>query len=110
MQLEKPKNAKTLCRFEEWHALAGAMVRVCRNGETIRTGVVDDVTSDGSVVWIAQQGVLGRTLVHKGEGYELWQTTDTMPGGRLGRASQHPDDSLDDGHLIAASNATLRLH
>lgn len=72
MQLKNKHDDERAYLFEEWQRLEGAVVRVCRDGKPVRTGVIDDVTPDGSIVWIAQEGVLGRSLFHKAEGYELW--------------------------------------
>lgn len=57
---------------EQWTtALIGLEVEVRRRGRTVCRGLVDDVTPDGSVVWIhplAEQ----RRLCERSESYELW--------------------------------------
>jgi hypothetical protein len=68
---EKNRNGQS-CPAGKWgHSLKGMTVEVRRAGEIVRIGIVDDASKGGSVVWIAQDGVLGRFLIHEAEGYEI---------------------------------------
>jgi hypothetical protein len=62
----------TTHRTDEWQSLPGAMVEVRRRGEEYRSGVVEDAMPDASGIWLAADGALGRELIEKAEGYEIW--------------------------------------
>lgn len=59
------------CR-SDWSHLMGEPVEIWRNGRCVRTGLVDQVTSDDSVLWIAGEGALTREMFDKYAGYEVW--------------------------------------
>ncbi|MCD4853709.1 hypothetical protein LN996_23080 [Arthrobacter sp. AK01] len=42
-------------------------------------GLVEDVTSDGSILWLAADGPVTRTMVEKSEGYEVWASEEQFP-------------------------------
>jgi hypothetical protein len=63
--------ARSLVTYE-WHLLVGAEVEVIQRGRIVRSGIVDDATADGTVAWVAQDGVEQRRLIDKADGYELW--------------------------------------
>lgn len=56
----------------EWAFQKGTRVELRRNAIPIRQGLVDDVTYDGSMFWISQQGAEGREIIHRDDGYEIW--------------------------------------
>jgi hypothetical protein len=58
--------------YQDWERLVGAIVEVRLKGLCVRSGRVDAVTANGAIVWIAQEGALGRVLIDKSEGYEIW--------------------------------------
>jgi hypothetical protein len=65
-------NAATrLSPFPDWQLLIGTVVEIRRHGQLIGTGLVDNATSSGDIVWIAADGINGRTMIVKAEGYDL---------------------------------------
>lgn len=63
--------AKLPRAVRDWHLLVGAVVEVRRDGRVVRTGLLEDVTASGDIVWIAADGFDGRTMIDKREGYKL---------------------------------------
>ncbi|YCK79919.1 hypothetical protein M1D89_00575 (plasmid) [Arthrobacter sp. D3-18] len=63
--------AKRTSFVQDWHLLVGAVVEVRWEGRVIRTGLVDDVTASGDIIWIAADGFDSRTMIDKREGYKL---------------------------------------
>lgn len=63
--------AKRTSFVRNWHLLVGAVVEVRRQGQVIRTGLVDDVTASGDIIWIAADAFDSRTMIDKREGYKL---------------------------------------
>ena len=53
------------------HRLVGARVEVLRDGRPVRSGIVDAASRDGAAVWLRQEAVLDRMLVHRDEGYQV---------------------------------------
>lgn len=56
----------------DWRLARGQVVEVRHDNIPTRTGVVDDVTADGSILWLAADGPATRTMVDRSEGYEIW--------------------------------------
>jgi hypothetical protein len=56
----------------DWLPLVGEAVEVRLNNEFIRFGVVDAVTNDNSILWLAVDGVNTRSMVERADGYEVW--------------------------------------
>lgn len=59
-------------RYTEWSLLTNALVEIRHHGATIRTGVVDAVMPDSSMVWIAADAAHPRQLFEASEGHEIW--------------------------------------
>ncbi|MDR7159141.1 hypothetical protein J2X42_001848 [Arthrobacter sp. BE255] len=53
----------------DWKDLAGRQVHVQKEGRTIRTGHVKDVTVTADALWLEPYGVEPRTLYEKAQGY-----------------------------------------
>jgi len=60
----------------DWTRLEGRTVQVCDHGHLIDHGRVDAVTSDGSIMWLAQNGVRTRWLVEKLPGRSIAVLTE----------------------------------
>lgn len=58
--------------LQDWHLALGHYVEVKRNGRTARTGMVDEVMSDGSILWLAAAGVDSREMVERADGSEIY--------------------------------------
>jgi hypothetical protein len=55
-----------------WGAVSvGDPVRYAGPGDVSVQGIVDDVTEDGSSVWIWADGGLGRRLIHRDDGFSI---------------------------------------
>jgi hypothetical protein len=59
-------------RHTEWALLTNALVEIRHHGTTVRTGVVDAVMSDSSMVWIAAEAAHPRQVFEASEGHEIW--------------------------------------
>jgi hypothetical protein len=56
----------------DWTSAKGHTVEVWHARSPTRIGVVEDVTPDGSILWLASEGPVTRCMVEKAEGYEIW--------------------------------------
>ena len=63
---------KTLGLRADWARLAGRSVEVWLQGERVAAGVVDQAAADGSVLWIAAEGISTRRIFDKSSGYQIW--------------------------------------
>lgn len=63
---------KALARRSDWARLPGRSVEVWLLGEHVATGVVDQAAEDGSVLWIAAEGIRTRRIFDKSSGYQIW--------------------------------------
>ena len=61
-----------LIRHDDWSHLIGATVEIRREGDTVRTGLVDHATKDSNILWLAQEGNNPRKMIDKAQGYEAW--------------------------------------
>jgi hypothetical protein len=59
-------------RVDEWARLPSATVEVRRHGAFVRAGLVDAATLDSRMLWLSPDGVEGRVLLDKLDGYEVW--------------------------------------
>jgi hypothetical protein len=48
---------------QDWQSLVGKSVEICRDGKPYRSGLVELAMPDGSGLWIAADGILGRELI-----------------------------------------------
>ncbi|SCC30295.1 hypothetical protein GA0061083_0061 [Pseudarthrobacter enclensis] len=56
----------------DWSSLVGEPVEIWREGRRVRTGLIEQATSDDSVLWIAAEGALPREMFDKYAGCEVW--------------------------------------
>ncbi|MCZ9884963.1 hypothetical protein [Arthrobacter sp. B2a2-09] len=56
----------------DWSLARGQVVEVRHDNIPTRTGMVEDVTADGYILWLAADGPATRTMVDRSEGYEIW--------------------------------------
>lgn len=56
---------------EDWHQLIGSLVELRSGGSVVRTGEVEAVAADSSVMWLKFNGNHGRQMVAKTDGYEV---------------------------------------
>ena len=57
---------------EDWQQLVGSWVELRSRGNVVRTGEVEVVTEDSSVMWLKFNGNHGRQMVAKTDGYEVF--------------------------------------
>lgn len=57
-----------------WLALVGERVQVRLGAEVVDADIVDAVTPDDALLWLAQEGVRARRIVERGSGYSMWAT------------------------------------
>jgi hypothetical protein len=55
----------------DWLSARGRVVVIRHENLPIRSGLVEDVTVDGSILWLASNGVNTRTMIEKSEGYMI---------------------------------------
>lgn len=67
-------------RHDDWSLLLHTPVEIRHDGLPIRTGVVDAVMPDSSVLWIAAEGCLPRQMYDAASGYEAWVTPRELTG------------------------------
>lgn len=63
----------------QWHCLIGTYVEIRRNGQSVRSGVVDDVMQDSSALWVAADGTHGRVIFSAADSYEVWIDAQERP-------------------------------
>jgi hypothetical protein len=56
---------------DDWHQLIGSWVELRSGGSVVRTGEVEAVTADSSVLWLKFNGNHGRQMVFRTGGYEV---------------------------------------
>jgi hypothetical protein len=60
----------------DWLLTKGTLVEARHHYHPARTGLVEDVTADGSILWLAADGAFTRHMIDKSDGYEIW----SLPG------------------------------
>lgn len=63
---------KALGLRADWARLPGRSVEVWLRGEHVASGVVDQAAEDGTVLWIAAEGISTRRIFDKSSGYQIW--------------------------------------
>jgi hypothetical protein len=56
----------------DWFPVIGEHVEIRINGRGLRSGLVDDVTPDGAILWLAANGADSRMMITRSDGYEVW--------------------------------------
>ncbi|MGK3647667.1 hypothetical protein [Pseudarthrobacter enclensis] len=69
--------------FPDWSRLIGIPVQIRQYGTAIRSGVVDDVMPDSSMLWLMADSAHGRTLFHAAEDYEAWIELELLEAHHL---------------------------
>lgn len=57
---------------QDWSSLQDMQVQITEDGHVLREGRVDTVAADGSVLWLAMDGVFGRQMILRSDGVEAW--------------------------------------
>lgn len=61
-------------RQDEWAPVIGEHVQIRKQGGIVRDGIVDAVTLDDSILWLAADGTEPREMLCRAEGVEVWIT------------------------------------
>ena len=48
-------------------------VELRRAGRVTATGWVDDLTADGTIIWIYLKEGRGRVMIHRNDGFDIWR-------------------------------------
>jgi hypothetical protein len=48
-------------------------IELRRGNRVTATGWVDDLTPDGTIIWICLAGGMGRTMIHRNDGLDIWR-------------------------------------
>jgi hypothetical protein len=67
-------------KVQDWSRLQDMRVQIIEDGRVLREGRVDMVAADGSVLWLAMDGVFGRQLILRSDGVEAWVRPGSAPG------------------------------
>lgn len=60
--------------MKHWKYLwRGEFIEFRRDGQLKGTGWVDDLTPDGTTAWICLTGGLGRMMIHRDDGFDIWR-------------------------------------
>jgi hypothetical protein len=55
-----------------WHRTVGQHVEIRLRGQVLRTGIVETVMPDESILWIAAEGLNPREMVERADGKEVF--------------------------------------
>ena len=67
----------------DWLPVVGETVQIRNRGRIVRIGMVDAVTNDGGILWLAAEGVHQRQLITRADGNEVWMTYKWESAGAL---------------------------
>lgn len=56
----------------DWYQVVGEYVQVRLGERVVRSGVVEAVTADDGILWIAANGGESRALYERAQGYTVW--------------------------------------
>jgi len=61
-------------RMTQWKYLwREEFVELRRGARVTAAGWVDDLTPDGTIIWICLTGGMGRVMIHRSDGLEIWR-------------------------------------
>lgn len=82
-----------LYRCEDWSRLTGSEIEIHKGGQVVRTGTVEAVMLDSSIIWLATDHNGTRKLFESAEQYEVWTGHQDLPEESCSAAldnSPHP--------------------
>ena len=56
----------------DWLPVLGEMVEIRHGEQVVRTGIVDAVTPDGGILWLAAQATAPRSMFERSQGFSIW--------------------------------------
>ncbi|QOT19967.1 hypothetical protein [Paenarthrobacter sp. YJN-5] len=66
-------------RCDDWSYLVGANVEIHKDGNLVRSGIVDSVMPDNTILWLAADHNGNRALFELAEGFEVWADPQDVP-------------------------------
>lgn len=87
----------------DWQRALGQHVEVRRHGEIVRTGTVEDVMPDNSILWISAAGPFPREMFERAEGYEVYARYPWDPPPIPGRTQPESNSNKTRNGLPPAS-------
>ena len=85
----------------DWSTLRGACVEIRQDGLPVSRGTVDDVTDDGSILWL-HSATDGRRLFEKSNFYQAWAIEERVGFHyRVCASEQRLAEQLTDKHHIS---------
>jgi hypothetical protein len=90
-----------------WHRAVGQLVEIRLRGQVLRTGIVESVMPDESILWISADGLNPREMVERADGKEVfvrysWEAAHAAGSSGLRRDFAATDTSSNDGRLYEA--------
>lgn len=72
--MREPERRTQPLLVAQWKYLwSDEFVELRHGGRVNYAGWVDDVTADGTVIWILLKGGLGRVMIHHDDGLDIWR-------------------------------------
>ncbi|EMR00200.1 hypothetical protein [Paeniglutamicibacter gangotriensis] len=65
-----------MARQSDWKKLAGRRVELCKGGQLVRTGFVQEVLDSSDVLWLEAEGFRQRTMIDKSMGFTIRPVQD----------------------------------
>jgi hypothetical protein len=56
----------------DWYPVIGESVELHRHDQAVREGVIDAVTGDDAILWLAADGIHQCQLFTREDGYQVW--------------------------------------
>lgn len=80
---DPPGRRSTPLLIRQWKYLWRDESVELRHGlEVIGTGQVDDVTADGTTIWVHLSGGRGRVMIHHTDGTDIWRIESRITQNR----------------------------
>jgi hypothetical protein len=79
-------------RMTQWKYLwPEEFVELSRGGRVTATGWVDDLTPDGTIIWICLTGGMGRVMIHRSDGLDIWRVDSRILQDRSSTSRSSPN-------------------
>lgn len=78
MPFGKENCTLTLYLQLDWRPLLGVVVEIRHRNRRLRTGTVDAITEDGSILWLGVEGAFCRSMFERADDFEVWAHQDLL--------------------------------
>lgn len=73
VRTQPPRRSQPL-RMTQWKYLwREEFVELRRGGQVTAAGWVNDLNPDGTIIWICLTGGMGRVMIHRNDGLDIWR-------------------------------------